>query len=949
MPSPFARLFDQRGDEEIMRSLCFLALVWRAVFADVLVDDVAANRGRLFRREAGSKAGDQVQLKASLVSGALTIMDGAAMIANEGGDIFQSTESWAKIGKFKPGDIMIAAGPPEEADGYLMVPLKPKGAVQYGVHGFAMLGVIMDGATLVANQDAAIFNSIQSWKKIGDVPAAGLVIASGPPEEVDGYIMVPVKPSGAVQFGKHGFSIQAQAAAASLPPRRMPNMQMFQTMPAWQGGPAMPPLFRPPVMGAMPGAPPQAFQQNQFMHGPAAPMAMSDMGARHQIPAHPAKPAQLKDPAHTREIHGPQPVGSELEKQINQLFETGKIREHMVQRTTSLAKAATADPQTGIENAVDVANLCPDCAKFERTGQVFLGLENVAAAQSGGVPFGSGSRQGFCNRPGPGEGTGFGGGGARCFSNINDGISGDESSWQPGTMSYVANKFVGVRFNKMKWIAGFGMSIPQHDLPVNGVPTLSKAEAIDSVASKFVVQVTTREKVNHMSSQALWKTVGSFDRQEQGTMYFRFNTTKPLLATALRVVVDSPMAALDELEVFGTDSLMPTHPKDVTAYSNVASKEEGGTPFASGSREGFCSKPSASEGDDACGQGEHCFCAINDGKYADSGSWMPNRYPGAHASVGNKKFIGIRFDAPKWVAGFRISSQGNGSSLCCTNNWKGQYEVQVAAANDVSYDSADEVWTSLGSFDMTSAGSHYFKFGWPVSTPVSSLRILVSNIESAIDELEIYGGEPLQRLIGKPPQNLFSTDVARGDWGSVAFASGSYGCTKTGFGEGVHEGHHCFSRINDGWHGNESSWMPGDSKVEGNQFVGIRFPQLAMITGFSLSSPGKAPSSPSASSCFKGLHKAQITTDAASATGDTLNGAWSTLGAFTRQHKGYEEKLEDLGAEDRSKVFTKHYFKLVAPVVAKALRIVVDSPSVCIDEMEVFGDEYEPPGNYGMV
>lgn len=59
--------------------------------------------------------------------------------------------------------------------------------------------LIADGALLVATEEATVFSSCESAAEIRIVKVNEEVIASGPAREVDGYVMVPIRPRGAVQ------------------------------------------------------------------------------------------------------------------------------------------------------------------------------------------------------------------------------------------------------------------------------------------------------------------------------------------------------------------------------------------------------------------------------------------------------------------------------------------------------------------------------------------------------------------------------------------------------------------------------------------------------------------------------------------------------------------------------------------------------------------------------
>jgi len=160
-------------------------------------------------------------------------------------------------------------------------------------------------------------------------------------------------------------------------------------------------------------------------------------------------------------------------------------------------------------------------------------------------------------------------------------------------------------------------------------------------------------------------------------------------------------------------------------------------------------------------------------------------------------------------------------------------------------------------------------------------------------------------------------------------------------GDGNLSGPNCFTTINDGSASNSSTWIPGRYAVDNQTFVGIRFDQAYGIVGFSLSAPGEPQTS--AHNCFSGDYAVETTTDASSATGDTSSKSWDTISSFTRTHTGETLEMDDMGALDKTKVYTKHYFKFVAPVIARGIRFVVSNfDLVCIGEMEVYGDLYIP-------
>jgi len=61
--------------------------------------------------------------------------------------------------------------------------------------------VIEEGTVLVCKEDLEVFEDVFSWHSISDFPLGSVVVAAGPPVAHDGFLMVPIKPSGAIEAG----------------------------------------------------------------------------------------------------------------------------------------------------------------------------------------------------------------------------------------------------------------------------------------------------------------------------------------------------------------------------------------------------------------------------------------------------------------------------------------------------------------------------------------------------------------------------------------------------------------------------------------------------------------------------------------------------------------------------------------------------------------------------
>lgn len=113
----------------------------------------------------------------------------------------------------------VARGPGAEGMAYWSQPAGPPGASAAGgvvgadgsAGGAAGAGgalppprkradAVAAGTALVARLGAPVFESPESWQAVAQVPAGVAVVAAGPPRVVEGYLMVPIVPSGAVEL-----------------------------------------------------------------------------------------------------------------------------------------------------------------------------------------------------------------------------------------------------------------------------------------------------------------------------------------------------------------------------------------------------------------------------------------------------------------------------------------------------------------------------------------------------------------------------------------------------------------------------------------------------------------------------------------------------------------------------------------------------------------------------
>eukprot|EP00929_Paragymnodinium_shiwhaense_P093763 TRINITY_DN54022_c0_g1_i1.p1 TRINITY_DN54022_c0_g1~~TRINITY_DN54022_c0_g1_i1.p1 ORF type:complete len:699 (-),score=136.09 TRINITY_DN54022_c0_g1_i1:68-2164(-) len=551
-------------------------------------------------------------------------------------------------------------------------------------------------------------------------------------------------------------------------------------------------------------------------------------------------------------------------------------------------------------------------------------LENVASQFLGSTPFGSGSWPTQCKRSGAGTGALFGVSGSSCFHHLTDGVQGDGAGWRPSPLTYGGLRFAGVRFSSPKYIHGLRVAFS----PPAAADAAKAAEQSTGSPVNYLIQTTTNKNADHVSPKKSWRSIGFFTRDDPTMLdyYFKLAVSLPIVSTAIRIVPDGVQDTIDELEVYGGAAMVAADLGDLEKFENIGSRKKGAVPFASGSLAAGCRKAGPGDGADFCEDEDRasssCFCSINDGLFADSGkAWTPN----ANASATDgKRFVGIRFYNPSWIAGIGISRQGNWTQSCCKDNFGGTYEVQVATSPGASFDSEDAIWSTLGTMKRFNADPHYAKFSFPVSMAFTAVRVLVSDPAATIDELQVFGGLALRRASEDDFRGKF-TNVASREMEAVPFGSGSgSGCEDRQAGEGANfsTGIRCFQNINDGMTGNPYAFVAGAGTVNGERFVGVRFRRLAKVVGLRLSSDDFHKDHVNYAECsgnFHGKHKIQVTAVADAASGIDSKNAWETVGEVTRETAGFV------------------YYKLVKPIETRALRIVLDSTTTCLDELEVYG------------
>ena len=179
-------------------------------------------------------------------------------------------------------------------------------------------------------------------------------------------------------------------------------------------------------------------------------------------------------------------------------------------------------------------------------------FSNEALQHAGAVPFGSGSAS-PCSAREAGTGVAWSGTEARCWGNINDGRKGDRDGWSPG---HTGLKFVGVRLRKERLI--LYLSVGRDGL---GVHT-------DRTSGRLQLQYTADDSAKHSTPGSSWHNYSSaFSLPSGSTTYWRLDP--PVSVSAMRIFVDSPSIALDEIELFTEGRAAPGFASHTFANTNI--------------------------------------------------------------------------------------------------------------------------------------------------------------------------------------------------------------------------------------------------------------------------------------------------------------------------------------------------------------------------------------------
>jgi hypothetical protein len=354
--------------------------------------------------------------------------------------------------------------------------------------------------------------------------------------------------------------------------------------------------------------------------------------------------------------------------------------------------------------------------------------------------------------------------GVHYIRNVNDGLYGNASSWIARfTDPPDPDPFIGLNFGRLIELRNVAWSRDNGDDTERDPP----GPFTDRSLGLYTLQVTAvgnpgADTPETGDPSTGWVTVGTIDYSTETSFFrpwlrHRFDVSledgSPIPATGLRLKVPGNQIAIDEIEVNPQEHLRlnpepgfvilwdgnegeffsPDDP--APAPDNLASAATGAMAFGS------------SELD----FGVHFIHHVNDGLYGNSRSWiadftLPDPDP----------FIGIQFNRIVSIGSIAWGRDNgnNVSDACggqCADRWQGIYTLQYTRVADpglVADETSDSAtgWVTVGTVEYTGSDStfepwlrHRFEVsreGAPIEA--TGLRIKVSNVNIAIDEIEVY-------------------------------------------------------------------------------------------------------------------------------------------------------------------------------------------------------------------
>ncbi len=590
--------------------------------------------------------------------------------------------------------------------------------------------------------------------------------------------------------------------------------------------------------------------------------------------------------------------------------------------------------------------------------------ENEALASTDAEAFGSGE-------------LGFG---IHLINKVNDGLYGNLSSWIGNAAeSGFFEEFVGIRFNRTVEIESIAWSRDNGNIPEDCCGGTLTDRSIGTYTVQFTRVATpgldtfeTGDADSGWATLATIEYLGSAPPDFSTHLRHRFDVSEsgsPIAATGIRIVVSDPATAIDEIEVNppAPPTEMPIKIASLAPYSIAWDQNVGLFQNPAAGATAPANAALASQGTVAFGSSEldldtHYIQSVNDGLYGNSSSWIADFINGDP-----NPFIGLRFNRVVTLQSIAWSrDNGNDTERDppgpFTDRALGVYTLQFTQVSNPGTGTQDTGnpatgWRTLGTLTYQEGSlphSHYLRHRFDLASDESieatGIRILVSDPNIAIDEIEV---NPIENLIvASVPGYSIRWDGRQGDFytiddpapapdnialaihGATAFAS-----TELDFGV------HFTPSLNDGFYGNSSSWIADFTIPDPDPFAGIIFAQPVLIENIAW---GRDNGNNAGDCCGGqlmdraiGTYTLQVTTvsnpDPFQLDSEDPATGWFTIGqvSYTANSAVFSPWL-------------RHRYHVASngePIAATALRIKVSSSDIAIDEIEVNTPAGEEPAS----
>jgi len=301
---------------------------------------------------------------------------------------------------------------------------------------------------------------------------------------------------------------------------------------------------------------------------------------------------------------------------------------------------------------------------------------------------------------------------------------------------------------------------------------------------------------------------------------------------------------------------------------------------------------------------------LNDGLYGNTNGWI--------AGSANS-FLGINLGATPVPIKRIAFGRDNTDSL--QDRWQGTYTLQYTAVADPDETTPDGDWITLGVLDYDMMSGPLFTKPWlrhvysfpEVQATGFRLKVSATTIfEISIDEIELYGPEPVEPLIGLNQEGgvILSGNLATG---GTAFAKDvANGITAN------------IPKLNDGIYGNSNGWIAGSA----NSFLGINLgatPVPIKRVAFG------RDNTDTFGDRWQGTYTLQYTA-VANPDETTPDGDWTTLGVLD---------YDTMSGPHFNKPWLRHVYS-IPEVHATGFRIKVSTTTIfeiSIDEIELYSPE----------